>query len=69
MFGIEPNPYFIKLVKDWAAMDDIILVLCRSGVRSAISVNLMAKEGFCIVHNIIDGMTGGMVKDPENALH
>lgn len=37
MFAIEPNPDFIDLVKNWAKKDDIILVMCRSGGRSAIA--------------------------------
>jgi len=41
----------------------------RSGGRSAMAVNLMAKEGFTNVYNIIDGMEGDMIKDPENAYH
>ena len=41
-----------------AKPDDTIMVMCRSGGRSAIAVNLLAKAGFKNVYNIIDGMEG-----------
>lgn len=69
MFTIELNPDFIDLVKSWAKKDDIILVMCRSGGRSAMAVNLMAQNGFINVYNIIDGMEGDMVKDKESVFY
>ena len=38
--------------------------MCRSGGRSAMAVNTLAKAGFTNVYNIIDGMEGDAVKDP-----
>ena len=69
MFAIEPNPDFIDLVKSWAKRDDIILVMCRSGGRSAMAVNIMAQNGFINVYNIIDGMEGDLVKDKESVFY
>jgi len=69
MFVIEPNPDFIDLVIGWAKKDDIILVMCRSGGRSAMAVNLMAQNGFTNVYNIIDGMEGDMVRDKESVFY
>jgi rhodanese-related sulfurtransferase len=40
--------------------------MCRSGGRSALAANLLAKAGFEHVYNIIDGMEGDAVKDPES---
>jgi rhodanese-related sulfurtransferase len=69
MFAIEPNKNFINLVNDWAEKDDIILVMCRSGGRSAMAVNLMSQNGFTNVYNIIDGMEGDMVKDTQSVFY
>ena len=42
------------------------MVMCRSGGRSAMAVNLLAKAGFTNVYNIIDGMEGDAVEDPDS---
>jgi rhodanese-related sulfurtransferase len=68
-FSIKPNPDFVSQVKKWANPADTILVMCRSGGRSAISVNLLAEAGFKNVYNIIDGMEGDKVDDPESIFH
>jgi len=47
----------------------LILVMCRSGGRSAMAVNALAKAGFTKVHNIIDGFEGDKVEDPESVYH
>lgn len=63
MFVVEPNPDFISKVKDLFEHTDTLLVMCRSGDRSAKGVNLLAKAGFVNVYNIIDGMEGDSVED------
>ena len=40
--------------------------MCRSGGRSALAVNQLAKAGFVNAYNIIDGMEGDKVDDPES---
>jgi rhodanese-related sulfurtransferase len=57
---------FASRVSEVAEKDREILVMCRSGGRSAIAVNLLAKAGFTNVHNVIDGMEGDQVKDPDS---
>lgn len=49
---------FVARVQTVAKPDDTLMVTCRSGGRSAIACNLLAKAGFKDVHNIIDGMEG-----------
>jgi rhodanese-related sulfurtransferase len=63
-FPIQPNPEFMALVKKSFKSDDIIMVTCRSGGRSAWAVNQMALAGFTNVYNITDGMEGDLVEDP-----
>ena len=52
-------------MKSVAKPDDTLLVTCRSGGRSAIACNMLAKAGFTQVHNIIDGMEGDKNGDSE----
>ena len=65
-FSMKPNPDFITQLKDFANPPDTILVMCRSGGRSAMAVNLLAQAGFKNVYNITDGMEGDAVKDPAS---
>jgi len=43
---MTPNPDFVAQVKEVAAPDDMLLVMCRSGGRSALAVNRLAEAGF-----------------------
>jgi len=65
-FAYQPNPDFISLVKEVAAPTDTIVVMCRSGGRSAMAVNLLAENGYTNVYQITDGMEGDKVKNPES---
>ena len=68
-YAMKPNPNFVKEVQKRFAKDDTILVMCRSGQRSAPSVDLLAKAGFTKVYNITDGFEGDKVKDPQGPNH
>lgn len=57
------NPDFLETIKKKFKTDDTIFVMCRSGGRSASSVNAMAKAEFINVYNIIDGFEGDSIKD------
>ena len=65
-FKMQPNPDFISQVMEFAKPSDTLLVMCRSGGRSAMAVNNLAEAGFTNVYQIIDGMEGDAVKDPES---
>mgnify|MGYP003525338035 CR=1 FL=1 len=60
------NAAFVAQVREIAQPADILLVTCRSGGRGAMAVNQLAKSGFTNVYNIIDGMEGDSVEDPES---
>jgi rhodanese-related sulfurtransferase len=66
---MKPNPDFLKEAKALFKPADILLVMCRSGGRSAIAVNLLAEAGFKNVYNIVDGMEGDTVDDPDSVYH
>ena len=65
-FPMKLLPDFVARVKEVAKPDDTILVTCRSGGRSAIAANMLAKAGFKKVYNIIDGMEGDANGDSES---
>jgi rhodanese-related sulfurtransferase len=64
-FPMSYHPDFIARVKAVAGPGDTVMVMCRSGGRSALAVNLLAQAGFTKVYNVIDGMEGDTVSDPE----
>jgi rhodanese-related sulfurtransferase len=65
-FPMKPLPDFVARVSAVAKPDDTLLVMCRSGGRSAMAVNALAKAGFKHVYNITDGMEGDAVEDPNS---
>ena len=65
-FPMSIIPDFASRVNEVAKPDDTIMVMCRSGGRSAIAVNLLAKAGFKHVYNIIDGMEGDANGDSDS---
>jgi len=66
---LAPNPDFMAKVQKAFKPTDTILVTCRSGGRSAMAANILAKAGFTNVYNITDGVEGDMVKDPDNVFN
>ena len=64
--ALKPNREFVAQVKNLAKPKDTLLVMCRSGDRSAKAADSLAKAGFTNVYSIIDGMEGDTVKDPES---
>jgi len=65
-FPMRPLPDFVARVQKIARPDDTLLVMCRSGGRSAMAVNMLAKAGFKNVYNITDGVEGDVVKSPDS---
>ena len=63
------NPDFITSVKSQFKTADMIFLICRSGGRSALAANMLIKEGFTNVYNIIDGFEGDKIDDPDSAYH
>ena len=64
--GAKMNPDFVAEVKSLAQPTDAVLLMCRSGGRSAMAVNQLAAAGFTNVYNITDGMEGDKVTDPDS---
>jgi len=45
---------------------DTVILMCRSGKRSAKAVNVLAKQGYTNVYSVVDGYEGDKVKKGEN---
>jgi rhodanese-related sulfurtransferase len=63
---VGPNPDFAPAVMMAFETSDTLLVMCRSGGRSALG---LAKAGFINAHNVIDGFEGDKVDDQASAYH
>ena len=68
-FPMRPLPDFVDRIRTIAKPEDTLLVMCRSGGRSALAVNALAQAGFKNVYNITDGFEGDSVKDPGSVFN
>jgi len=68
-YGPKMNPDFVAEVKDIAGPTDTLLLMCRSGTRSAMAVNQLSAAGYTNVYNITDGFEGDKVDDPGSVFH
>ena len=62
-YGARPNPDFVAEVKKLVQPTDTLLLMCRSGGRSAMAINQLAAVGFKDIYNITDGFEGDKVQD------
>lgn len=58
--SLSRNPRFVKELEAKAGKDDAILLLCRSGKRSAAAAEAATKAGFRNVFNILEGFEGDL---------
>jgi rhodanese-related sulfurtransferase len=65
-YGPRLNPAFVAEVKQFTRPGDTLLVMCRSGDRSAKAVELLAAAGFKDAYTVIDGVEGDKVTDPDS---
>lgn len=63
------NDKFLETVKAKYKADEPIIVMCRSGKRSAKAVNMLADAGFKDVYNLVDGFEGDKAKEGPNKGH
>ena len=48
------------------AKDDMVILMCRSGKRSATAANMLAADGYTKVYTVVDGYEGDKVKEGGN---
>ena len=66
-----PNPDFLSNFENWSLdkgteKSDPILLICRSGDRSALGADFLAKQGYTNVWSVVDGFEGDLAKDGPN---
>ncbi len=67
--GVKMNDDFVNEIKKIAGPTDTLLLMCRSGDRSAMAVNKLAAAGFTNVYTVTDGFEGDKVKDPDSVFN
>ncbi len=65
-YALDVNQEFVGQVREWFDPGETLLLMCRSGGRSAMAVNVLAQAGYTDAWNITDGMEGDLVNDPES---
>ena len=61
--GGAPNPDFLPQLEKQAGKDDVLLFLCRSGVRSRHAAKLATESGYRNAYDVLEGFEGD--KDTE----
>lgn len=58
-----------KLEAKGLTKNDMVILMCRSGDRSANAANLLAKAGFTQVYSVFEGFEGDMSKDGRRVVN
>lgn len=71
-FKLDTNPDFIpevrrRLAEKGLNADSNIVLICRSGDRSAAAANLLAETGYKKVYSVVDGFEGDLASEGPNA--
>lgn len=56
--GGQPNPVFLEQLTQAANKNDVLLFLCRSGVRSRHAAKLATEHGYTHCFDILEGFEG-----------
>jgi len=56
--ALTRNPRFVRELEAKVRKDEVLLLLCRSGKRSALAAEAAAKAGFSNVFNVLEGFEG-----------
>jgi len=62
-FPLAENPQFVALMKQHYKPGDTLVLMCRSGHRSAAAANKLAEAGFTNVYSMVDGFEGDKIAD------
>lgn len=55
---MAPNPNFVEQVQAVVPKDAVVLLLCRSGIRSAAAAEALTQAGFANAFNVLEGFEG-----------
>jgi rhodanese-related sulfurtransferase len=63
--ALTRNPRFVRELEAKVRKDEVVLLLCRSGKRSALAAEAAAKAGFTQVFNVLEGFEGEIDADGQ----
>lgn len=66
--SLTRNPRFVRELEAKVSKDSVIVLLCRSGKRSALAAEAATKAGFSHVFNILEGFEGEINEDKHRGL-
>jgi rhodanese-related sulfurtransferase len=66
--ALTRNPRFARELEAKVKKDQVVLLLCRSGKRSALAAEVAAKAGFVSVFNVLEGFEGEIDKQQHRGL-
>jgi rhodanese-related sulfurtransferase len=58
--ALTRNPRFLRELEAKVGKEDVILLLCRSGKRSALAAEAAARIGFTQAFNVLEGFEGDL---------
>lgn len=67
--ALTRNPRFVRELESKVGKDQVILLLCRSGKRSALAAEAAAKAGFKNVFNVFEGFEGDLNEQQQRGEH
>jgi len=56
--GMVQNDQFVQEVESAVSKDSVVLLLCRSGVRSVAAADALTKAGYANAFNVLEGFEG-----------
>ena len=63
--NLEPNPRFVQDLEAKVKKDQVVLFLCRSGIRSAFAARAALAAGYASVFNVLEGFEGEVDDDQQ----
>ena len=63
--SLTRNPRFVRELEAKVRKNDVVLLLCRSGKRSALAAEAASKAGFTSVFNVLEGFEGELNEDGQ----
>lgn len=66
--ALTKNPRFLRELASKAGKDDVILLICRSGKRSAAAAAAATRAGFRRVYNVLEGFEGEITPEGQRGV-
>jgi rhodanese-related sulfurtransferase len=67
--SLTRNPRFVRELEAKTGKEAVVILLCRSGNRSALAADAAAKAGFSHVFNVLEGFEGELDVDGHRGAH